>query len=118
MHIIEVIPKDFKEIIPKVLKSKPSVEKKQEQRFKLMVFLTSGIEEPFSDAPWLQGQPGLVEALSMAPQRPVELENSPAQNVPIQNEAWKENYPSSVAQVSATAELDTAKFTRLSPYAC
>jgi hypothetical protein len=37
----------------------------------------------------------------------VELENSPAQNVPLQNEAWKGNYPSSVAQVPATAELDT-----------
>jgi hypothetical protein len=68
---MEVIPKDFKEIIPKILKSKPSVEKKQEQRFKLMVFPTSEIEEPFSDSPWSQEQPGLVEAPSVAPQRPV-----------------------------------------------
>ena len=106
MDFMEIIPKDFKEIIPKVLMSKPSVEKKQEQRFKLMVFPTSEIEEPFSDAPWSQAQPSLVEALSVAPQRPVELQNSPAQNVPLQNEAWKRNYPSSVAQVRATTELD------------
>jgi hypothetical protein len=102
-----VIPKDFKQIIPGALKSKPSEEKKQEQKFKLMVFPTSENEAPFSDALCSQEQPGLVEAPSEAPQRPVELENSPAQNVPLQNEAWKGNYPSSVAQVPATAELDT-----------
>lgn len=51
-------------------------------------------------------QPGLVEAPSTEPQQPVELQNTSAHHVPVQNEALKASYSPAVTDVSAVLGLD------------
>lgn len=99
-------PTDYVQTTPGAPRYQAKAEKKEAQKFRLVVIPNSEIHEPYSAAPWSQMQPGLVEAPSVEPQRPVELQNTPAQNLPVQTEPFKGTHPPTVTQVPAASELD------------
>lgn len=94
------------EMTPGAPKHQIKAEKKDAQKFRLVVMPNTEVNEPFSAAPSSQIQPGLVEAPSAESHRPVELQNTSAYNSPVEIEASKDNYPPAVPQISAATELD------------
>jgi hypothetical protein len=100
-------PTDYVETTPGAPRYLAKAEKKEAQRFRLVVIPNSEIQEPYSAAPWSQPQLGVVEAPSAEPQRPVELQSTPSQNGSVRNEYFRGIYPSAVLQVPAPVELDT-----------
>lgn len=99
-------PTDHIETTPGAPRHQAKAEKKEAQRFRLVVIPNSEIHEPYSAAPWSQPQPGAVEAPSVEPQRPVELQSTSSQNASLSKEPFKAAYPSAFTQASPASELD------------